>query len=98
MPCSSSVNRNFGCTTDKNNVAVSATAVASKAAIATGVTCMLPVSDVWREILALAYATDGSGSGRGCGVWNQTATQLDKACTWGDGILISSKTVVYKVV
>ena len=51
MPCSSSVNHNCGCPTDTIYVAVSATAVASKVPISTGVTGMLPVADVSRENL-----------------------------------------------
>jgi hypothetical protein len=85
------------CAVNKIHVAVPATAVASKAANAKGVTGTLPVADVWREILAAAYAPDQTGSGSR-GVWNQTAAGLlDKADTWGDVDLLSPKTVRHKV-
>jgi hypothetical protein len=96
MPCSSAVDRDFGCPTDKIHVAVSATAVAT---VANGASRTLPVSNVWRDILAAAYLPDNSGNGRG--VWNQTAAALlDKASTWGgdDAVALTSpKSVRHKV-
>jgi hypothetical protein len=106
MPCTSASDSTFGCPTDKIHVAISATAVASKKAIANGAASTLPVADVWRDILRAAYSPNDSGPSRG--VWNQTAAaQLDKASTWaagGDGAgvtniytLNSPKTVRHKV-
>jgi hypothetical protein len=100
MPCTASTDSTSGCPTDKIHVAISATAVASKKAIASkGASSTLPVADVWRDILRAAYAPNDSGRGRGRGVWNQTAAaQLDKASTWwGDVTLTSPKTVRHKV-